>query len=782
VPGRSADAAPGPAIANGALSGLHEEVFGGRPTGPLAGAVVLDFGQAAVGPIAASYLAMLGALVIKVERPTGDHVRHVQPAMQGTSHTFIGNNLGQLGITLDLRTAEGRRTALDLIASADVLIENFRGPEVMAQYGLDYASAAAVNPRLVYVQSTAFGAAGPLSGMRSNEWVTQALGGFAVATGSEELPEFSHNTSHLDWNGAMVNALAAIAGLLQRRRDGWGLLVQTSQLGSTLLAGAASWLPDGGPEPGGSAARRRQVAQIVRTAEGGWVAVAARTGRELDALTRMAASASTEQPDGDAPSSEELVERLRSFAARTATAELLAALHDARVPNWCFDPAERILDRLLREPVIRDGGVLEQLDTPWGSILSAAPHWRFSRTPAVVPGPPPRLGEHTSTVVGRLAARPARDDLPDAQVLDEVPLRPLAGTAVLVCGNHPAVSLCACVLECLGAEIRRAEPTDRQDDWRDELTSALAERVGRWPTATAQDSGADPVGGDTVPSGGARVFLLGPDVPEDVPARGAEPGPGRSDDVWCRVSDWGARLPDPPQAASELTVQTLTGMNRFVGTPQGTLPLGYPVITVNTALAAAQAVLAARLHAAVTGEGQYAEVSMTGVAVALSQWNVVGESGVPDAPVGRQLEAYGWSADHGFRLSDRWCLIDLRDNEAGWLQFFLAVGRPDLLADERFNDIGSLQRHRTLLPSVLAEQLAKVSLDDMDRFIRQELGGTIVPILSPVESATHPQSQGLGVVAAGPEGRPELGLPIVARAVSHSAGAAPDETAAAAAN
>jgi len=129
--------------------------------GVLSGLLVLDFGQAAVGPVAAEYLGMMGATVVKVEQPSGDMVRFGNPTMKGTSTTFIGNNLTKRGVVLDLKKPEGLAAAKKLIAKADLLIENFRSPEIMIRLGLDYETELSkLNPNLIYVQSSAFGSRG----------------------------------------------------------------------------------------------------------------------------------------------------------------------------------------------------------------------------------------------------------------------------------------------------------------------------------------------------------------------------------------------------------------------------------------------------------------------------------------------------------------------------------------------------------------------------------------------------------------------------------------------
>src|SRR5260370_7789398 len=122
-----------------------------KTTGPLNGILALDFGQAAVSPIAASYLGMLGATVIKVEQPSGDLVRWVTPMIGDTGTTFIGNNLTKLGVVVDLKTADGPTRANSLIAEANALIDNFPTTAIIHRLGLDYAAMSGPNPRLIYL-------------------------------------------------------------------------------------------------------------------------------------------------------------------------------------------------------------------------------------------------------------------------------------------------------------------------------------------------------------------------------------------------------------------------------------------------------------------------------------------------------------------------------------------------------------------------------------------------------------------------------------------------------
>src|ERR1700722_16162546 len=100
-------------------------------SGPLKGIRALDFGVAAAGPFALAWMATLGADVIKIERPTGDHIRHMPPLKHEVSTTFLICSVGKRGVALDLKNEAQREQVLALIRSADVALDNFRGPEVM---------------------------------------------------------------------------------------------------------------------------------------------------------------------------------------------------------------------------------------------------------------------------------------------------------------------------------------------------------------------------------------------------------------------------------------------------------------------------------------------------------------------------------------------------------------------------------------------------------------------------------------------------------------------------
>ena len=125
-------------------------------TGPLSDIRVLDLSAYAVGPWAASLLAMLGADVIKVDPPYGDPIRGVRPQIEGEPTTYTTSNQGKRDVVLDLKAPADREVVFALASAADVVIENFRSG-TLDRLGLVYRDLSKVNPRLIFCSSGSFG-------------------------------------------------------------------------------------------------------------------------------------------------------------------------------------------------------------------------------------------------------------------------------------------------------------------------------------------------------------------------------------------------------------------------------------------------------------------------------------------------------------------------------------------------------------------------------------------------------------------------------------------------
>jgi crotonobetainyl-CoA:carnitine CoA-transferase CaiB-like acyl-CoA transferase len=195
---------------------------------PLTGVKVVEIANNIAGPYAGYVLSMLGAEVLKVERPEGDDARGWGPPFwKGTSATFQALNVNKRGVTLDLKDPEQVAWLEARVKASDVLLHNLR-PGVMEDLGLGSDKLRALNPRLVYCNLSAFGPAGPMQKSPGYEPMVQAFAGLFSINGYPDRPGARIGTSVLDLGSAVWAALGCIAGLLQREKTGKGCVVDAS--------------------------------------------------------------------------------------------------------------------------------------------------------------------------------------------------------------------------------------------------------------------------------------------------------------------------------------------------------------------------------------------------------------------------------------------------------------------------------------------------------------------------------------------------------------------------
>lgn len=197
---------------------------------PLAGVKVIDLSAVVSGPMATGILADQGADVIKVETRAGDLTRMIGPAKGDLSAAFMAINRGKRSIVLDLKNPEGVQVLRELVAQADVLVENFR-PGALARLGFSYEAVAATNPRIVYLSISGFGQTGPCANYRVYDPVIQAVSGFADAhpdldSGEPQLLQ----TLLCDKVTALTAAQAICAALHARSQSGQGQKIELSML------------------------------------------------------------------------------------------------------------------------------------------------------------------------------------------------------------------------------------------------------------------------------------------------------------------------------------------------------------------------------------------------------------------------------------------------------------------------------------------------------------------------------------------------------------------------
>ena len=209
---------------------------------PLAGIRVLEICNVAAGPFCALLLADLGADVIKLENPgAGDTLRawppHTGPENDRLSENFASLNRNKRSVTLDLKNPNDNARAKDLIANADVLIENNR-PGVMKRLGLDFDSALAINPKLIYCSISAYGQTGPRANEGGFDVTIQAMSGIMSVTGEPEGAPVKCGVPVADFTAGLYGAMSICAQLRAVAQTGKGVHIDVPMMGTSLAIAA----------------------------------------------------------------------------------------------------------------------------------------------------------------------------------------------------------------------------------------------------------------------------------------------------------------------------------------------------------------------------------------------------------------------------------------------------------------------------------------------------------------------------------------------------------------
>ncbi len=240
----------------------------------LAGLTVIDFTRVLAGPYCTRLLADLGARVIKIERPgEGDEIRYtvqqLDPARTDQSTYFVRLNVGKESIAIDLAHPQAREVVLDLVRSADVVVENF-SPGVMARYGLDDAVLRAVRPDLVNCSISGFGQNGPLASLQAYAHLINAISGMMdLDRGGEAQPRVAYLQAADVLAG--THAFGSIcAALLRRSRTGRGAYLDVSMLECLIAADDMTY---GALLNGGAVQRQARIGMFVHAIRGRHIAV-----------------------------------------------------------------------------------------------------------------------------------------------------------------------------------------------------------------------------------------------------------------------------------------------------------------------------------------------------------------------------------------------------------------------------------------------------------------------------------------------------------------------------
>ncbi len=373
---------------------------------PLDGVRIIDLSAVISGPMATQILADQGADVIKVEGPgPGDIVRYLGPTKNGVNAMFTAVNRNKRGIVLNLKSPEGRQVLLDLVKTADVIVENFR-PGALERLGLGYPQLKAVNTGLIYVSMSGFGDTGPFAKRRVYDPVIQATSGFSytqanAATGEPQLIQ----TLACDKTMAITAAQAITAALYAKARGRGGRLVEINMLDSAI---AFLW-PDAYYnlvfEEGANRAPDFASFYSIRKTKDGYITMIAISDDEFRATTRAIG-----RPDiADDPRFKTVFDRMQNAKVMTdmiaavvqdmATAEITARLEAEDVPH------ARVLKREevpANEQVVANGSITTFDDPRAGKMRLARNPARFDSEPLPIRRHAPAIGEHTDEVLREL--------------------------------------------------------------------------------------------------------------------------------------------------------------------------------------------------------------------------------------------------------------------------------------------------------------------------------------------------------------------------------------------
>jgi formyl-CoA transferase len=377
----------------------------GAPTA-LDGLLVIDFTRVVAGPACTQTLADFGAEVIKIENPQGgDDTRHYEHAdLAGESAAFVSLNRNKRGIALDLTKPEACEVARELIARADVVVENFSSG-VMRKYGLDYASVAPGNPRLVYCSISAYGRQGPFASRPGFDPITQAESGFMSLNGFPDGPPVRTGPPAVDMLTGMSACNAILLALLARDRLGRGQHVEVAlfdiALAMTQFYGMAYLMSGKNPSRQGNSPNGSPSVGVYNASDAPFYIACAN-----DRLYRRLVIEVLGRPDlasgefGDRRSRTANKDKLRAILTgifvQDGRENWVAKMKAANIPVGYL----RTVEEAFNSPEARVRHRLSQIPHPTaGTVPNIESPLSLGLTPVVDPVAAPLLGQHTREVL-----------------------------------------------------------------------------------------------------------------------------------------------------------------------------------------------------------------------------------------------------------------------------------------------------------------------------------------------------------------------------------------------
>jgi crotonobetainyl-CoA:carnitine CoA-transferase CaiB-like acyl-CoA transferase len=375
---------------------------------PLSGIRVVDLTRVVAGPYCTMMLGDMGAEVLKIEEPGhGDDTRAWGPYLNGHSSFYLQLNRSKKSVALDLKTSDGAAALRDLLATADVLIENFR-PGSLSQLGFGYTAVAAVNPKLIYCSITGYGQTGPYAQLPGYDAVIQGEAGIMDMTGFADGAPTRVGVAITDYLAGLYASQGILLALYERQTSGLGQHVDVALFDamlSVLRLPAAVMLATGRtPTRVGNDHLSIAPYEPLRAKDG--LIIVAVANERLWARFCEALNRTDLRSDPRYRTNAERVQHRQAlkadleamFAAMTVD-DIASRLEPHQVPYGRVRDTRQAVEH---PQVAARGGLITQTHPEAGEIQTLGPVVKLSRTPAEPQLPPPTLGEHTAAVLKRL--------------------------------------------------------------------------------------------------------------------------------------------------------------------------------------------------------------------------------------------------------------------------------------------------------------------------------------------------------------------------------------------
>ena len=376
---------------------------------PLEGLRVIELGQLLAGPFTGTILGYFGAEVIKVEPPGGDPIRGWRVVRDGMSLWYRSLGRNKKSVTLDLKSERGRELVMELLATADVVIENFR-PGAMEKWGLGPDAVKARNPGIIYTRISGYGQDGPYSSKPGYASVTEGFGGFRYVNGEPGEAPVRPNISLGDTVAAIHAALGVALAVIQKHKGGEGQVIDVALYESVfnLMEGVVPEYDGGGVirEPSGTTVTGIVPTNTYRCDDGKFVVI----GGNGDAIFKRLMSCAGRSDMGENPAmadnagrivhEQEIDEALAEWCAAHSSTHIINELEEARVP---VGPIYSVED-MLADPHYNARGMFEQVEIDGVPLKIPAIMPKLSATPGRTDFPGGAIGDHNDEVLQGILA------------------------------------------------------------------------------------------------------------------------------------------------------------------------------------------------------------------------------------------------------------------------------------------------------------------------------------------------------------------------------------------